>query len=62
MHLKGLKKNNEITQHFCVKNKRAGHRDWPKGKYCIYKKGNCPIGKDTGYYNESLRTKVFFFV
>ena len=60
MHLKGLKKNNEITQHFCVKNKRAGHRDWPKGKYCIYKKGNCPIGKDTGYYNESLRTKVFF--
>ncbi|XP_067021068.1 uncharacterized protein [Acropora muricata] len=49
MHLKGLKKNNEITQHFCVKNKRAGHRDWPKGKYCIYKKGKCPIGFSEGW-------------
>ena len=47
MHLKGLKKNNEITQHFCVKENRAGSRDWPMGKYCIYKKGNCPIGKNT---------------
>ena len=46
MHLKGLKKNNEITQQFCVKNNRAGHRDWPAGKYCIYKRGKCPIGKN----------------
>lgn len=59
MHLKGLMKNNEITQHFCVKNKRAGHRDWPKGKYCIYKKGTCPSGKDTAYYNACGRR--FFF-
>ena len=62
MHLKGLKKNNEITQHFCVKNKRAGHRDWPKGKYCIYKKGKCPIGKDTGYYRGACGQRFFFFV
>ena len=46
-HLKGFKKSNEISQHFCVKRNRAGNRDWPVGKYCIYKRGKCPIGKNT---------------
>lgn len=44
VHLKGFRKNNVITQHFCVKENREGNRDWPKGKYCIYKKGKCPSG------------------
>ena len=44
-HLKGLKKHNVITQHFCVKEKKGGSDEWPAGKYCIYKKGKCPLGK-----------------
>ena len=46
VHLKGFRKNNVITQHFCVKENREGTRDWPRGKYCIYKKGKCPNGKN----------------
>ena len=43
--LKGLKKNNVITQHFCVKEKKSGSDEWPAGKYCIFKKGKCPPGQ-----------------
>ena len=45
-HLKGEKKDNEITQHFCVKTVKEGATHWPAGKYCIYKKKRCPYGKN----------------
>lgn len=45
-HLRGHRKNNEITLNFCVKEKKGGNVDWPAGKYCIYKKGKCPNGKN----------------
>ena len=46
-HLKGLRENNENTEHFFVKENRAGNRDWPVGKYCIYQRGKCPFAKNT---------------
>jgi len=49
IHLKGPKKNNEITQHFCVKENKGGSGNWPAGKYCIYKKGKCPHGFSEGW-------------
>ncbi|KAJ7375367.1 hypothetical protein OS493_002119 [Desmophyllum pertusum] len=49
LHLKGEKKDNEITQHFCVKTKKAGKTRWPAGSYCIYKKGKCPRGFREGW-------------
>ena len=45
-HLNGEKRDSTISQHFCVKTNDTGKTQWPAGKYCIYKKGKCPYGKD----------------
>lgn len=45
-HLNGEKRDSTISQHFCVKTNDTGKTQWPPGKYCIYKKGKCPYGKD----------------
>ncbi|XP_052089245.1 uncharacterized protein LOC127725986, partial [Mytilus californianus] len=37
--------------HFCIKTMNENteyKRDWPKGNYCILKKGNCPQGFNVG--------------
>ncbi|CAG2229464.1 unnamed protein product [Mytilus edulis] len=37
--------------HFCIKTMNENteyERDWPKGSYCILKKGDCPQGFDIG--------------
>ena len=47
IHLNGEKRDSKISQHFCVKTNKSGKTQWPAGKYCIYKKGKCPYGKDT---------------
>ena len=31
-------------QHFCMKTERGGLGEWPRGSYCIFKKGTCPSG------------------
>ena len=54
LHLKGEKKPNQITQHFCVKTNKTGKRRWPSGEYCIYKKGTCPRGKVISFWIKSL--------
>ena len=59
IHLKGRQKNNEISQHFCVKENKSGSRNWPAGKYCIYKKGKCPYGKNTPY-SKMAAILIFF--
>ena len=46
LHLNGEKRDSTISQHFCVKTNNTGKPQWPAGKYCIYKKGKCPYGKD----------------
>lgn len=39
-----------IQQRFCIKETDDGATEaWPKGKYCIYKKGNCPKDLHDGY-------------
>lgn len=44
----------DITESFCIKRTAQGNRkfrrkQWPKGNYCIYKKGDCPIGFKQGW-------------
>ena len=58
-HLKGEKKDNEITQHFCVKADKAGTTPWPAGKYCIYKKEKCPNGKDKKRLHCQIKNHIF---
>ena len=33
-----------MKQHFCMKTSSGGSRNWPRGNYCIFKKGACPSG------------------
>ena len=35
---------NNMKQHFCMKTDNGGLGDWPRGSYCIFKKGICPSG------------------
>ncbi|XP_068700258.1 uncharacterized protein [Montipora capricornis] len=45
--LAGRVRKNNMEQMFCMKtlSKTSKYNlPWPKGKYCIYKKGNCPKG------------------
>lgn len=52
-HLAGRVAKNNMEQKFCMKTlSKTSTSDlpWPKGKYCIYKKGNrCPDGFDDGH-------------
>lgn len=39
-----------IQQRFCIKDQPKGAvENWPDGKYCIYKKDNCPTGLESGF-------------
>ena len=42
--LAGTVGRNNMEQRFCIKTSLKGRRPWPKGEYCILKKGNCPAG------------------
>ena len=44
----GMLKNGDTEQKFCMKTQFRGSKyslPWPKGQYCIFKKGECPEGK-----------------
>ena len=46
--LAGGKAANDMDRNFCIKTlARASEYslDWPKGQYCILKKGSCPRGR-----------------
>ena len=44
-HLAGRAAKNDMEQKFCMKTAPGGSFNWPKGQYCIFKKGNnCPKG------------------
>ncbi|XP_068755958.1 uncharacterized protein [Montipora capricornis] len=50
--LAGKVDKNNMEQKFCMKTKSKTSEyelPWPKGKYCIYKKGDCPEGFGNGY-------------
>lgn len=41
-----------LNRTFCMKTTKTGDSSrpsWPKGKYCIYKKGSCPSGLQPGH-------------
>ena len=42
---KGFGAKDHMKQHFCMKTGNGGSRNWPRGNYCIFKKGSCPSGK-----------------
>ena len=42
----GIINGRNARQDFCVKTQETpSHMSWPKGSYCIAKKGNCPDGE-----------------
>ncbi len=46
--LAGRAEKNNMEQKFCMKTKEktSGYNlPWPKGRYCIFKKGECPEGQ-----------------
>ena len=40
----GNVQRNNMEQRFCIKTNSEGSSPWPKGEYCILKKGDCPAG------------------
>ena len=44
-HLAGKVSKSNMEQKFCMKTQRTFGISWPKGKYCILKKGPCPQGQ-----------------
>ncbi|XP_066302640.1 uncharacterized protein [Branchiostoma lanceolatum] len=45
LHFDGDFWNNNMKQKFCMKtNAEEGDGSWPRGNYCIFKKGGCPGG------------------
>ena len=58
--LAGTVGKNNMEQKFCMKTQSKTSKyalNWPKGKYCIFKKGNCPEGQciallDVPYFND----------
>ncbi|XP_035688654.1 uncharacterized protein LOC118424220 [Branchiostoma floridae] len=50
IHFDGNLCKNNMKQKFCMKTKNEeGDGDWPSGNYCIFKKGNCPGGFQSGW-------------
>ena len=50
-HLAGRKAASDMEQKFCMKTQELTNRynlPWPKGQYCVFKKGQCPQGRSTG--------------
>ena len=46
--LAGRAERNDMEQKFCMKTEQGSTKfslPWPKGKYCIFKKGKCPKGE-----------------
>ena len=58
--LAGRANKKNMEQKFCMKTQSQTSKydlPWPKGKYCIYKKGDCPEGQcialfDVPYFND----------
>lgn len=51
-HLDASVSRNNLKRHFCTKTDSTSDTarlPWPKGQYCIYKKGSCPMGLTPGY-------------
>ncbi|XP_078338770.1 uncharacterized protein LOC111101591 isoform X2 [Crassostrea virginica] len=52
IHMQGPMSHGAITTRFCVRQTPETNdynRAWPRGNYCIAKKGNCPSGFASGY-------------
>ncbi|XP_019626235.1 PREDICTED: uncharacterized protein LOC109471388 [Branchiostoma belcheri] len=48
-HFAGSLSNSTVKQGVCMKTTSSGNEgNWPKGSYCIFKYGNCPVGFSPG--------------
>lgn len=56
-HLSGNVTQHGIRQEFCIHmNTRNEQIPWPRGKYCIYKKGGtCPVGLHEGMFKDAIK-------
>ena len=53
-HLRSIIFQSSIRHYVCIKqlfeaNRRLRRPNWPRGRYCIYKKGDCPRGFKAGF-------------
>lgn len=48
-HMDAVVNKSAVNRSFCMATENKGNGDWPKGQYCIYKKGVCPKGLSEGY-------------
>ena len=58
-HLSGNVTLHGIRQEFCIHlNTRNEQIPWPRGKYCIYKKGGaCPFGLHEGMLKDTIKKR-----
>ena len=57
-HLAGKKGLNDMEQKFCIKTQESSNKYdllWPKGQYCVFKKGACPKGRDAQFNLSSIQ-------
>lgn len=48
-YLDGVVDAKRVNRSFCLKTSQHGNRlNWPRGQYCVYKNGTCPIGMGHG--------------
>lgn len=48
-HMNSSVMPNDVNRTFCTATENNGTKSWPKGQYCIYKRGTCPKGLTEGY-------------
>lgn len=61
-HFAGNFSQHGIQQRFCIKDNPMGRKEnWPDGRYCIYKKGECPENLVPGYVKWDDEHRVLDF-
>ena len=56
---------NDMEQKFCIKTQNQTTEfslAWPKGQYCVFKKGNCPTGEFVTVVADEQPSKLVFLV
>ncbi|CAH3171752.1 unnamed protein product, partial [Porites lobata] len=48
-HMNSSVMKDDVNRTFCIATENIGKKSWPKGQYCIYKRGTCPKGLTEGY-------------
>ena len=60
----GFHGKENVRPYFCIKTQQGSSKfslPWPKGKYCILKKGKCPSGKNLLFLVHGARRNVNYW-